>query len=162
MGRTLDLWAPRNHVDSAASRCRHKGLTLLEQLAAVEQPKRLPEKPLRVVLFAVKTSDDGTLWVCQGRIEYGTMRLGSVRPSLSTADPATFLHATVLALCVPIPTLPVQFMMWAFHAWACPGASGFTCRQHCVLICPAPPAACVHGALFMLRCSSAGHEALRF
>lgn len=76
---------------------RHKGLTLLEQLAAVEQPKRLPEKPLRVILFAVKTSDDGALWVCQGRIEYGTMRLGAVCPPHKLQAP--LMHVDALMRC---------------------------------------------------------------
>jgi translation elongation factor EF-1alpha len=60
---------------------RHKGPTLIEQLAAVDTPKRISDRPLRVVLFAAKHEEQKM--ICQGRVEYGNLRSGMVCPRMS-------------------------------------------------------------------------------
>jgi hypothetical protein len=51
----------------------------VEQLAAVDTPKRISDRPLRVVLFAAKHEEHKM--ICQGRVEYGNLRSGMVRYS---------------------------------------------------------------------------------
>jgi translation elongation factor EF-1alpha len=49
----------------------------MDALEGLEAPKRPVNRPLRVAVFSVQQKDKRTL--CQGRVEYGTMRLGMVR-----------------------------------------------------------------------------------
>ena len=46
----------------------------------MDTPKRISDRPLRVVLFAAKHEDQKM--ICQGRVEYGNLRSGMVRPHL--------------------------------------------------------------------------------